>query len=275
MSVISVAREDIHAIEEAFIAMWAHFGQGPGGAFHNDDQLVWTEAPVAQLPYNAILRTRLGANADDRIRELIARFRERGVQFLWLVHPTAQPGDLAERLIANGLPLVERATGMSLDLGTWKGAVAPKPGPIAYREVTDDAGMSAYEALIADYWELPAESRPYVFGINRWARELGERGTRLVAYRDGRPAGKAYLSYLGVKDTAAIFGVYVRPEARGHGVATVLTELLIQRAIDLGRKRVVLHSSEMAVKLYRRMGFTERCTLPVYATTALHGLQPS
>ena len=36
-----------------------------------------------------------------------------------------------------------------------------------------------------------------------------------------------------------------------------------------------MHYSEMAVNLYRRMGFLERCALPVYATDKLHTLQTS
>jgi len=66
------------------------------------------------------------------------------------------------------------------------------------------------------------------------------------------------LSLAGTKDTAAIFGVYVRSAARGKGVAQALNQLAIQRAVDLGMKRVVLHSSNMAVNVYRRSGFPLR-----------------
>lgn len=205
---------DIDAIEMAFVAQWTNYGHAPGGVFHDDDDLVWTEAPVAQLPYNAVLCTRLGSNAAERIAQVVGHFRQRAVEFLWLVHPTVQPTNLAEQLAAQGLSLVEQATGMALDLTGW------------------------------------------------------------IAYRDSQPVGKAYMSYLGCKDTAAIFGVYVRPNARGHGIASKLTTLAITRAAALGRRRVVLHSSETAVHVYQRLGFVERCTLPMYATTALHGMQP-
>jgi RimJ/RimL family protein N-acetyltransferase len=200
--------------------------------------------------------------------------RKRAVQFLWLVHPTAQLANLAEQLAARGLSLVEHATGMSLELTSWSASPGPSKGPNTDREVTDEQGMRVFEELMAAYWELPEESHPHVFGMNRWAYKLGDRGVRWVAYRDRQPVGKAYLSYLGLKDTAAIFGVYMRPTARGYGIASTLTQLAIDRAAELGRRRVVLHSSEMAVHVYRRLGFIDRCILPVYATTALHGMQP-
>ena len=146
---------------------------------------------------------------------------------------------------------------------------------MAYHEVTDEIGLGAYEDLIVAYWELAEESRPFVLGVNRWAHELGDRGARWVAFMDGIPVGKTYLSYLGTPGTAAIFGVYVEPEARGHSVATTLTGLAIDRAAERGFERVVLHSSEMGLNLYARMGFVERCAMPAYATTKLHSIQPA
>ena len=268
------AHADVAAIEEAFVAQWRDYGHAPGGVFHDDDDLVWAEAPVPQLPYNAVLRTRFGRDAEERIEQVLSHFRQRAVHFLWLVHPTAQPENLAEQLAARGLSLVEHATGMALDLTSWRASPGPSQGPITYREVTDEQGLQAFEELMAAYWALPAESHSYVFGMNRWAYALGDRGVRWVAYRDHQQVGKAYLSYLGRKDTAAIFGVYVRPTARGYGIARTFTELAIARAAALGWRRVVLHSSEMAVNIYRRLGFIDRCMLPIYAITALPGMQP-
>ena len=64
-------RADIEAIEEAFVAQWTNYGHAPGGVFHEEDDLVWAEAPVSQLPYNAVLRTRLGRDAAARIERCV------------------------------------------------------------------------------------------------------------------------------------------------------------------------------------------------------------
>lgn len=45
----------------------------------------------------------------------------------------------------------------------------------------------------------------------------------------------------------------------------------IARGRASGARRAVLHSSSMALSMYRRMGFVERCPLPVFATAALFG----
>ncbi len=61
----------------------------------------------------------------------------------------------------------------------------------------------------------------------------------------------------------------VRPECRGRGIAGGLTTTLLERAREAGCHRVVLHSSEMAVDVYRRAGFVQRCTFTVYANAPL------
>ena len=45
----------------------------------------------------------------------------------------------------------------------------------------------------------------------------------------------------------------------------------MSRGLVGGAIRCILHSSTMALSMYRRMGFVERCRLPVFATGALFG----
>ena len=99
-------------IEDAFAAHWSLFGTWPKGELHDEDGVLWFETPIAHLPYNGVIRTRIEGDADDAVRKLVARLRGRGVQFFWLVHPSARPADLGERLTAAGVPAVETARGI-------------------------------------------------------------------------------------------------------------------------------------------------------------------
>jgi GNAT superfamily N-acetyltransferase len=265
--------EDIEAIEQAVVAQWSNFGLAPGGDFHDEGDLVWTDAPVPQLPYNAVLRTRLGGNADARIEQVVRHFQKRGVQFAWIGHPTAEPDDLEVRLKACGLSAVEHFICMALDLATWMPLQGVGRAPGTCEEVNDERGLLAYEALMHSYWAIPQESQPHVLAMSRWVHQRPERGTRWVSYLDGKPVGKAFLSFVGHEGTASIFGVYVEPAARGLGIAGGMVEHAIRRAIERGYTRVVLHSSAEAVTLYRRFGFVERCALAAYATAPLHSTQ--
>ena len=268
---------DLDAIDEAFRAQWSLFGRGPGGTYHDEGDLIWIEAPIPQLPYNAILRVRLGDDARDRLAPVAEHFRDMGHQLLCPIMPLSSPDNLGGILESVGLGLVDPHTGMSLDLGARD--VPPPPveaDGVVYREVANEADLESYEELVGFYWELPAEAREFFRGVSRWGGYGPDApGLRWVAYLDGQPVGKAFASLEGRPDAVGIFGVSVRHEARGRGVASVLTEHLLHRAKGLGRSRAVLHSTPMAVGLYRRLGFVERCEIPTYATTHLHELQTS
>ena len=253
-------------------------GLGPGGSFTDDGELAWTEAPLSQLPYNAVVKTQLTSDAEARLEAMVKRFQARGVQFMWIVHPSAQPVDLERLLIGHGLSLAGRETGMVLELDAWTPTFTNADGPIVYRTAVNAQGLADFEDLIDEYWNLSADTRPYVYGCNQRAFAAGDRGVWLLAYKAGEPVGKAYLSLKGLDDTASIWGVYVKSSARGYGVGSRLTELALRRAVELGKSRVVLVSTEMGLNVYRRIGFQQTHPLAVYASVAfppeLGGVQP-
>jgi ribosomal protein S18 acetylase RimI-like enzyme len=256
-------------IEEALVAHWSHFGRWPRGALHDRDGLLWFETPITHLPYNGVVRScpHERPSADAAIRALIERFRARGVQCFWVVHPSASPADLAERLSAHELRPVERMTGMSLDLAGWN--ASPLPDSVVVEEVLDDAGMEAYTDLTMRYWEIPDDEQELVREVHRHWGPGRAPGHRYVAFADGEAVAKAYLSLAGPARVASIYGMSVLPRARGRGVARAMTTTLLQRAKELDCVRVVLHSTDMAVGVYARAGFVEHCRFTVYATAAL------
>jgi GNAT superfamily N-acetyltransferase len=256
-------------IEDALVAHWSHFGRWPRGELHADERQAWFATPIKELPYNGVLRTRLGEGSAARatIGELVERFRSRDVQFFWLVHPSATPSDLAAQLAGHGLRQVERMFCMSLELASWRHPVMA--AGVVVEEVLDDAGLDAYTGLTMKYWELSGDSRELVAEVHRYWGPGRAPGHRYLARIDGEPVGKAYVSLAGPPSVASIYGMSVVPEARGRGVARALTAALLARARDAGCNRAVLHSTEMAIGVYRRAGFVDRCTIDVFATAAL------
>lgn len=255
-------------IEEALVGHWSHFGRWPQGALVEDGGTLRYETPIPRLPYNGVLRTEITAEgADEVISRVVKSYRRRGVDFAWWETPSSVPGDLGARLEAHGLRLVEHATGMALDLAEWE-APPPRPG-VEYVEALEIEVINDYADLIYAYWELPQEWRQLVADLNAfWGPGKGP-AHRWVAYVDGRPVGKALLSLAAPEGVAAIYGMSVRPEARGSGLASGLTTTLLRRAQDIGCRRVVLHATEMAAGVYARAGFLAHCPLNVYATTEI------
>lgn len=270
--------DDVEALEQALVAQWSNFGEAPGGKFNDNGYFAWIEAPVSQIPYNAVVRTKVIKNADSHLDALVKSFTDRKVQFIWVVHPTAEPKGLEDFLIKKGLTLAGIEVGMVLGIGRWKAKSQQPKGNVQYIEVSDDKTLRDFEELITLYWDLPEQTKPYVHNFTQWAYQSGKRGKWLLAYMDNEPVGKAYLSLRGVHDTASIWGVYVKPAARGLGIASILTEWAITKAAEAGKTRVVLAATEMGINMYRRIGFKETKALKVYASTAfpsnLQALQP-
>lgn len=256
-------------IEDALVAQWSHFGRWPRGVLREEAGLVAFETPIASLPYNGVIRTWAGEGpaADAAIAATASRYRERGVQFLWVVHPSATPVDLGERLTAQGLEPVDRMVCMALELADW---TAPPQAPgVEFEEVVDEAGMDAYTELTMRYWEIPDDERELVAEFHRHWGPGRAPGHRYLAKIDGRAIGKGYVSLAGPPGVASIYGMSVLPEERGRGVAGGLGATLVGRAKAAGCERVVLHATTMAVGVYRRLGFTEHCEVEVYGTASL------
>ena len=267
--------ERVAGIEAAFERHWRHFGTYPGASLHDEDGVLWFESPIRHLPYNWVIRTHIpdDADPDPIIGGVAARFRARDVPFMWIQRPSDRPADLDRRLSVHGLDLVETASGMDLDLIGWH--AEPNRSGAEFREVDapgeDERGLADYEELIRTYWSVPEDERHMIETINRHHTGEGNPGFRLVAYIEGRPVAKLFANTEDLPAWIAIYGVAVRPEARGRGVATALMNEAISRGVAAGARRCVLHSSSMALSMYRRMGFVERCRLPVFATGPLFG----
>ncbi|MFJ4297097.1 GNAT family N-acetyltransferase [Curtobacterium sp. NPDC089689] len=86
----------------------------------------------------------------------------------------------------------------------------------------------------------------------------------VVAERDGRVLAMAWLA-LNPRPpaphrprgrvAAELQTVYVHPDLRGAGVAGRLVARLLEIADEAGAERVVVHSSVVGERLYRRLGF--------------------
>lgn len=262
--------DPVRDIESAFVAQWSLFGRWPGGELHDDGGLVWFETPIRKPPYNGVIRTRIPEedDPDGAIAHVIDRYRRRGVDFMWIDHPTARPTDLGERLAGHGLTRVEMITGMTLSLDDWE--PPPPPEAVVFEEVTAGPGLEDYTRLTLEYWEIEDKDQRELVGRihNHWNPRRAP-GDRFLARLGGRPVGKAYLSRAGPEGVASIYGMSVLPEARRRGIAQGLTAHLLKRAKERGFDRVVLHSTEMAVPLYANAGFEPKCSIDVYATGSL------
>jgi GNAT superfamily N-acetyltransferase len=261
--------EVIHQVELNLWETWANFGRGPGCTLHNESDALWFETPIPTIPYNTVLRFQVERDVDRRIDALIKSYADRNVTQLWIVHPSALPNDLPERLTQRGLQEIEIAPCMARSLDNLPEA-PPIPEGVQIREAIEERDLIELYGLAAWRWGVPEEFRAQL-GKMIEKFEIGERSsnTRMwLALKNGVPISKIGL-YNG-SGSAGIYGVATKPEARGLGIASVLMNVAMKAARDMGHKLAVLDSSPLAEKLYQRLGFINVAPLRLYSPIAAY-----
>jgi len=260
---------EIEALETNLWSLWANFGRGLNSRLVDTPKLMWFETPIRALPYNAVMRTKVARGAEAEVDTLFAHFEAAGKPFLWLVHPSAQPDNLADLLAARGFEEVEVCPGMVARING-----LPEPGPapesIEIREVLSSADQDAMVDFVIWRWDAPQEAAAYLASV-REQHHLGEAAspTRVwMAWKGNLAVAKAITHE--ANGVIGLYGVATRPEARGAGLGRQIC-LHALRETDAGRGKLgVLHSSPMAVNLYRRMGFHEVAPFRLFAAGAFH-----
>ena len=257
--------EVIHQIELNLWETWSNFGRGPGCTLHDQGDALWFETPIPILPYNTVLKFQVNENVDQRMDALIQGFANRNVTPLWIVHHTSTPGDLAERLQKRGWQEIELVPGMARLLDNLPER-PPLPPGVEIRKVVDDRDLSELYGFAAWRWGVPDEFRPQLKKmINQF--NIGERGANAhfwMAWKDGAAISKIGL-YNG-SGSAGIYAVATKPEARGLGLASILMDVAMKAAREMGQTLCVLDSSPLAEKLYERLGFVRVSSIPLYST---------
>jgi len=262
--------EVIHQVELNLWETWANFGRGPGCTLHNEDDALWFETPIPIIPYNTVVRFQVEQDVDKRIDALVQGYAERNVAPLWIVHPSSMPADLPERLQKRGYQEIEIAPCMARSLENNLSETPSIPDGVEIREAIDEKDVMELYGLAAWRWGVPDDYRPQLEKIIEEFK-VGERtsNTRFwLAWKDDVPISKVAL-YNG-SGSAGIYAVATKPEARGLGIASILVNVALKAAQEMGHKLAVLDSSPLAGKLYQRLGFTTVAPLRLYSSVEAH-----
>ena len=100
-----------------------------------------------------------------------------------------------------------------------------------YRAVRLTALSESPGAFVATHEEEAAQPEEF------WRSRM-QRSTRLLAERDGVPLGIASVGAAEDPGVAELFGLWVRPEARGSGVATALVRAGARVAATAGNRQL-------------------------------------
>lgn len=104
--------------------------------------------------------------------------------------------------------------------------------------------------------------------LNRLDQQAAEGSTYLIAWEDDQPVGHAHLAWEGTRvGVPEVQDVYVLPERRRHGIATLLNEAAEREVRSRGWDSISLSVSKdgnpAARTLYDRLGYLDAGIEPV------------
>jgi len=244
----------VEALEGNFWGLWSRFGRGKGCQLHEAMGATWFETPISSLPYNTVIRFQaLPDQAEAAVQRIIDSYSPRQVSITWVVHPSSTPG-LGEILPQHGFKEAEQITCMWADLVDMP-TPDPTPPDLKVGRVEPGPQVDALLDLVSWRWDVAANDRGHLQNfLDAFDVSGAESAVQCwAAWKDGQPVAKALLN---LHDGAAgIYGVSTRPEARGRGLARLLTLQALHFARAQGYQLGVLHSSPMAESLYAKIGF--------------------
>jgi ribosomal protein S18 acetylase RimI-like enzyme len=249
------------ALDENIAACWRAVGLMPGAELRDTSTMLSVITGLPTPSFNAVVRARLDpVSAEAEVAGALAGFRQRGVPMLWLVGPTSRPATHAELLLRNGLEHIGDEPGMVVDLNALPDAW-PVPKGLVVERVDDAAALRDWCGFAGD----PAMSQLLLSWLSTAA--LGERRAIInyLGRLDSRPVATASLVL--AAGVAGIYNVATLPDVRRRGVGTQLTLRPLRDARAAGYRFGVLHSSQLGLELYQRLGFRQICTIGQYVDT--------
>lgn len=250
----------LDAIESNFYTGWSNVGRWDRGELHEDPDATWYASAIPFMPYNAVIRSRFGPDAEARVDEILDAFRALDRDPIWIVMPTSTPQHLGAILEARGFSAFEAETCMAMQLSDL--ADGPTPDGCEVRPASSDDELDWYSEATAGRWGA-SSSLPLVTELHRYLI-AAEIVRPWIATLHGKPVAKASTMLDG--DVAGLYGVATLPEARGAGIGSALCATALRHARTQGATTAILHATPMAVRLYERLGFEPYGSWQVYAS---------
>jgi len=251
------------AIDLNQIEQHSSLGLQPGSNLFQDQDMTWFSSKVRHPIFNGVLEARLDpAKAETIIRDKLRYFQARNKPMMWWTGPVSSPSDLGRLLLRNRFIHAGDQPGMAVDLDTLDQALS-RPEGFTTELVRNDDHLKDWLTIVRKGFDLPRFAAEALFD---YFTGLGfkENATRrnYLGRLHGKPVASSTL-FLG-SGVAGIYYVATLPRARRRGVAAVMTLTPCLEAREMSYKIGILQSSQMAVNIYRRLGFKEYCTLGRY-----------
>ncbi|MFN7150144.1 MAG: GNAT family N-acetyltransferase [Microthrixaceae bacterium] len=233
------------------LAAWS----GRAGRFEERDGLV-LHATATSFPVtcNGVARLNPEVSAEQVIDTADAWFDALGRGYtLQVEDPTGRDADLVAVAEQRGLLELSRSPAM-VRSAPFEPLVVPDGVRLGWVGV--DASVDDFIGVADEsYQSLGMPAGVIVEMCSSPARMIATHVRSVVAHVDERPVAVAQTQT--GHGMAGVYYVGVLPDARGRGLAELVTHAVTQVAFELGAPLVVLQATPVGEPVYRRMGFEQ------------------
>lgn len=206
---------------------------------------------------NGVLDTKIPSEiAEETISGIFQSFKHDMLPFNWVVGPSSKPSNLRELLLLKNPSFKVDLPGLALNLNGLSNEIKDLPN-ITTVKVQDIETFKQWTEVILNAFEIPMDLL-YDFYVNSFSS----------VFLNGTSTINAYLSYFNEKPAACsigfygsgvigLYGIATLKEARQNGLGSAVTLAPLYEAKILGYEIGILHSTEMGLKLYKKLGFKE------------------
>lgn len=160
---------------------------------------------------------------------------------------------------ASGLRIISQPPGM---LAEALQAPLRKLPEIECRPVGDQATRDAFAAITSVCFDIPFNVSQAVYRSEQAWKGAYQGYVGLAA---GKPV--SIIALVAAADVLGIYSLATSPEHRRSGYGEALLRAAVAAAAErFGRLRLVLQSTEIGYRLYRRLGFRDAANFTVYLT---------
>ncbi len=204
--------------------------------------------------HNGIIGARFASTeVGERARPLLASFKGRGRPFLWWTTPSTTSPELERALLDAGLQC-SATPGMHVRLD----AVVPVPAVGVRIVVIGPDDLTTMVDTMCEGFGDPDYARSTMHEAFR-RFDHKEQLVNVLAWCDDRPVAAGSLWVDGA--TAGLYNIVTHETFRGRGIGAAVTATLMEQGRARGCTEAILHSTEMGLPVYQRLGFETVCSV--------------
>lgn len=248
----------IKAIETSLFECWKIFIQPPSGKLHDSSDMLWFATGVSDSLLNGVLWSQFSQDEIDiRIDNLVSYFTYHNLPMSWYTGPTSKPDNQEMHLKIHGFIHTETLIGMAIDLSVLDKDLS-NPVGLTIKRVSNKEMLAEWVNIFKAGYDISDVFAEAMFGVfNNVGFRKNVSDQHYLGFLNEHPVATATLSLKG--GVANIYDVSTTPEARRQGIGSIMTSTALNDARKRGYHVGVLQSSEIALSMYRRLGFKEYC----------------